>query len=337
MSAIIETERLVKSYRGRPALRGIDLALESGIVHALLGPNGAGKTTLVSILSTVVRPDGGTARVAGHDVRREAAAVRGVIGLAGQHAAVEPKLTGRENLRVFGRLSGLGARAARHAAESALGRLGLEAVADRVAGGYSGGQRRRLDLAVSLVARPALVLLDEPTTGLDPLSRRQLWDAVAELTREGTDVLLTTQYLEEADALAGNVVVLNEGGIVAHGSPARLKSRVAGETVTIAVDRPEHAAVAAQSVPGDCRIDAERMSVTWSSRSGAREALGVFADLGARGIEVRELTIHRPTLDDVFLDLVGAEKPEGGGEPEGAEQPEGAGKPAGAGKPEGGR
>jgi len=308
MTAIIEAEGLSKSYRGVPALRGVDVALERGTVHALLGPNGAGKTTLVSLLSTVVRPDKGTARVAGYDIVRQPASVRGVIGLAGQHAAVEPKLTGRENLQVFGRLSGLGARAARTAADDALGRLGLEEVADRGAATYSGGTRRRLDLAVSLVARPALVLMDEPTTGLDPLSRRQLWDAVIELTREGTDVLLTTQYLEEADALAGNVVVIDGGEVVAHGSPAQLKSRVAGETVTIAVDQPEHAILAAESAPGDARLADDGMTLTWTSREGAREALSVFTHLSAHGIEPRELTIRRPTLDDVFLDLVGADK-----------------------------
>lgn len=305
MTAIVEAEGLSKSYRGVPALRGVDLALPRGTVHALLGPNGAGKTTLVSVLSTVVRPDAGTARVAGYDVIRNPAAVRGVIGLAGQHAAVESKLTGRENLQVFGRLSGLGAKAARAAADEALGKLGLEDVADRLACTYSGGTRRRLDLAVSLVARPALVLMDEPTTGLDPVSRRQLWDAVAELTREGTDVLLTTQYLEEADALAGNVIVIDRGTIVAHGSPAQLKSRIADEIVVIAVDKPDHARAAAASAPAHARIAEDGMTVTWSSRAGAREALRVFTDLGARGIEVRELTIRRPTLDDVFLDLVG--------------------------------
>ncbi|GAA4072395.1 daunorubicin resistance protein DrrA family ABC transporter ATP-binding protein [Microbacterium laevaniformans] len=310
MPAIIETEGLTKSYRGVTALRGVDLELERGTVHALLGPNGAGKTTLVSILSTVLRPESGTARVAGYDIVRHPANVRGVIGLAGQHAAVEPKLTGRENLQVFGRLSGLGARAARTAADEALGRLGLEDVADRIAGTYSGGTRRRLDLAVSLVARPALILMDEPTTGLDPLSRRQLWDAVIDLTRQGTDVLLTTQYLEEADALAGNVIVIDGGEVVAHGSPAQLKSRVADETVTIAVDRPEHAILAAESAPDDARIGEDGMTVIWTSREGAREALGVFADLAARGIELRELTIRRPTLDDVFLDLVGTDKTE---------------------------
>ena len=307
MTAIIETEGLAKSYRGVPALRGVDVTLERGTVHALLGPNGAGKTTLVSILSTVVRPDAGTARVAGYDIVRQPASVRGVIGLAGQHAAVDPKLTGRENLQVFGRLSGLGARAARSAADDALGKLGLETVADRMVATYSGGTRRRLDLAVSLVARPALVLMDEPTTGLDPLSRRQLWDAVTDLTREGTDVLLTTQYLEEADALAGNVIVIDGGEIVAHGSPAELKSRVAGETVTIAVDRPEHAILAAESAPGDARIDEERMTLTWTSREGAREAVRVFSELSSHGIELREMTIRRPTLDDVFLDLIGAQ------------------------------
>ena len=304
---IIETEGLAKSYRGVPALRDLDLALEHGTVHALLGPNGAGKTTLVSILSTVVRPDRGTARVAGYDVVRQSASVRGMIGLAGQHAAIEPKLTGRENLQVFGRLSGLAARAARAAADDALVRLDLEEVADRRADTYSGGTRRRLDLAVSLVARPALVLLDEPTTGLDPLSRRRLWDAVIELTREGTDVLLTTQYLEEADALAGNVIVIDGGKIVAHGSPSELKSRVAGETVTIAVDRPEHAVLAVESAPDHAQVEDDGMTLSWTSRQGAREALRVFTDLSSRGIELRELTIRRPTLDDVFLDLVGAD------------------------------
>jgi ABC-2 type transport system ATP-binding protein len=306
MTAIIEAEGLRKSYRGRPALRGIDLDLERGTVHALLGPNGAGKTTLVSVLSTVVRPDGGTARVAGHDVVRQAASVRGVIGLAGQHAAVEPRLTGRENLQIFGRLSGLGARTSRAAADGALARLGLDQVADRLAGTYSGGTRRRLDLAVSIVARPALVLMDEPSTGLDPLSRRQLWDAVIELTEAGTDVLLTTQYLEEAEALAGNVVVVDDGVVVAQGTPAALASRVGGETVTVSVDRPEHAILAARSAPDGAQVAADGMTLSWVSRQGAREALDVLGRLGAQGVELRGVTIRRPTLEDVFLELVGA-------------------------------
>ena len=306
MSAIIETTGLTKSYRGRPALHGVDLELPSGKIHALLGPNGAGKTTLVSILSTLISPDAGSARVAGYDVVRQASGVRGVIGFAGQYAAIEPKMTGRENLRMFGRLSGLSRRDAARAAEDSLESLGLSSVASRRAGTYSGGTRRRLDLAVSLVARPVLLLLDEPSSGLDPLSRRRLWDAVRDLAARGTNVLLTTQYLEEAEVLADQVIVLRDGTVAAQGSPMELKARVGSETVTVSVERLEMLSRVAAELNTESRIDEATMSVSWTSKTGGADALRIFTALAEAGIAVTGLTVQHPTLDDVFVDLVAA-------------------------------
>jgi ABC-2 type transport system ATP-binding protein len=231
MAYTIEANELTKSFRGRPVLTGLDLRVKAGTVFALLGPNGAGKTTTVRILSTLLAADGGTARVAGHDVAAEPRRVRGAIGLTGQNAAVDGMLTGEENLLMMARLRHLRRAAARRRVAELLERLDLGDAARRRVATYSGGMRRRLDLAMSQLTTPPVVFLDEPTTGLDPRSRRDVWDAVGELTDAGTTVLLTTQYLEEADRLADRVAVMDGGRIVAEGSAAELKAHVGGETL----------------------------------------------------------------------------------------------------------
>ena len=233
MTAMIEARGLTKRYGKTVALDGLDLTAEAGQVVAVLGPNGAGKTTFVRTVATLLRPDAGTLLVAGHDARKQPAVVRRAIGLAGQFAAIEPAMTGRENLEMVARLFGQSRRAARASAGAVLEQLGLVEDGDRLARTYSGGMRRRLDLGASLVGAPRLLLLDEPTTGLDPRSRIELWDAIRELVDAGTDVLLTTQYLDEADHLASQVVIIDRGTSVATGSPAELKRQIGGSIVEL--------------------------------------------------------------------------------------------------------
>src|SRR5205814_4127652 len=258
-TATIEAEGLTKRYGKTKALDGLDLVAEHGQVLAVLGPNGAGKTTFVRAAATLLRLDGGTLRVAGHDVRSEPAAVRRLIGLAGQFAAVEPAMTGRENLEMVARLFGLDFASARANSEVVLVQMGLEEAADRLVRTYSGGMRRRLDLGASLVGAPRLLLLDEPTTGLDPRSRIDLWDAIRGLVDRGTDVLLTTQYLDEADHLASNIVIIDHGRAVATGTPAELK-RTAGHNVIeahvrTAEDLPKVAAALSLLSGGEAQVD----------------------------------------------------------------------------------
>jgi ABC-2 type transport system ATP-binding protein len=310
MAPIVEIAGVVKRYRDVCALQGVDLVLDSGRVHALLGPNGAGKTTLVRLLATLLAPDAGWVRVAGVDTVRQARQVRRMIGLAGQHAAVEPAMTGRENLRMVGRLCGLTRRQTRDAADDVLERLGLTEVAHRRVSAYSGGLRRRLDLGASLVGRPRLLLLDEPTTGLDPVSRHQLWDAIASLVRAGTDVLLTTQYLEEADLVADHIVILKDGRVVADGSPAELKARTGSDVVTVRVDQPADLD-GVQKVFGAAgrhaaTIDRMLLTATWATSDGGADAARALHQLAGGGVRVAELTVRRPSLDEVFLRLVAA-------------------------------
>ena len=247
MTATIEAHGLEKRYGKTRALDGLDLVAESGVL-AVLGPNGAGKTTFVRALATLLRLDAGTLRVLGHDVRREPETVRRLLGLAGQSAAVEPAMTGRENLEMVARLYGQRRKTARSSAQGVLDQLDLVEAADRLVRTYSGGMRRRLDLGASLVGRPRLLLLDEPTTGLDPRSRIELWDAIRALVETGTDVLLTTQYLDEADQLASRIVIVDHGRTIADGTPAELKRRVGGSVIEIHTQRRDHLAAIADAL-----------------------------------------------------------------------------------------
>jgi ABC-2 type transport system ATP-binding protein len=308
MAALIEASGLVRRYGEVEALAGLDLELEAGRSVAVLGPNGAGKTTLVRCMSTVTRPDEGQLAVLGVNVLTDPGRVRRLIGLAGQRAAVVDALTGRENLMMVARLAGIGRRESAAATELVLDQLALLPVADRLVRTYSGGMRRRLDLAASLVTRPRLILLDEPTVGLDPRSRRDLWAAIRELRAEGTDVILTTQYLEEADELADRVVIIDRGTVVADGAPAELKARVGATTMHLSV-RPEHvwdARVAVESHVPTTNVDPERGVITASVVGDPAVIAGVLASTAQRGIEIRELNLRQPSLDDVFLTLTGS-------------------------------
>ena len=309
--AAIETEGLGKIYRSRGnevrALEGVDLEVQEGTILGLLGPNGAGKTTTVRILATLLHADEGRATVAGIDVARDPQAVRKVIGLSGQYAAVDENLTGRENLWMFGRLYRLSSGEARRRADELLGQFGLEDAADRVAKTYSGGMRRRLDLAGALVGRPQLLFLDEPTTGLDPRGRLGMWDVIRNEVREGTTLLLTTQYLDEADELADDIVVVDHGRIIARGTSDQLKAQVGGERIEVVVRNPDdlRRAVATLAPDGDGTCDRHSRRVTVAARGGAQELVEVVQRLGAARIEVDDVGLRRPTLDDVFLTLTG--------------------------------
>ena len=306
MTAAVRTEGLVKAYPGGRGVNGLDLEVPAGTVLGLLGPNGAGKSTTVRVLTTLLRPDGGRAEVAGHDVVGDPAGVRRAIGSAGQQAAVDGRLTGRENLVLLGRLHGLGRATARRRADDLLQRFDLVPNATRLARTYSGGTRRRLDLAASLVNAPRVLFLDEPTTGLDPVSRLALWEVVRELVAEGTTVLLTTQYLEEAEQLADRLVVLIGGREVAAGTVGDLKRGLGRETLTIRfAGRLPSGTAAAAGVPGDAEIHLDeagaRMTVRLADATAA--VAPVVRGLDAAGVAITGLEVGRPTLDDVFVAL----------------------------------
>jgi len=308
----ITAEGLVKIYKSRKnevhALDGIDLEVAEGTVLGLLGPNGAGKTTAVRILATLLKPDAGRATVAGFDVVHQPDEIRRLIGLSGQYAAVDENLTGRENLWLFGRLYKLPSPKARARADELLDQFDLTDAADRVVKTYSGGMRRRLDLAAALIAKPRLLILDEPTTGLDPRSRLGMWDVIRELVRSGATLLLTTQYLEEADELADTIAVVDHGKIIARGTADELKAQVGGERIEVIVhDKtvlPDARAVLARG--GDeVAIDDHTRRLTVPAHGGAQSLVGVVRDFDEAGFRIDDIALRRPTLDDVFLSLTG--------------------------------
>jgi ABC-2 type transport system ATP-binding protein len=309
MTAVVEARGLVKRFGEVEALAGLDLVAQSGQVTALLGPNGAGKTTFISAVATLLRPDRGELRIAGIDARAEPHLVRRVIGLAGQSASVEPAMTGRENLEFIGRLFGLDRRAARAAAAAVIERLDLTDAQNRLVRTYSGGMRRRLDLGASLVGRPKLLLMDEPTTGLDPRGRTELWNSIRELVADGTDVLLTTQYLEEADQLARHIVIIDHGRAIAAGRPDELKDRAGRDVLEVrsraAGDLPA-VEDALRSVATEApRVDLDTSTASVTADRGADQLTAVVRLLGERDIAIDHLGLRRPSLDEVFLALTG--------------------------------
>ncbi|WP_116115462.1 ATP-binding cassette domain-containing protein [Austwickia chelonae] len=305
----IEAEGLIKTFGEVRALRGVDLAVPAGSVLGVLGPNGAGKTTAVRILSTLIVPDGGRAQVAGVDVLTDPMGVRRRIGVAGQYAAVDEHLTGRENLDMIGRLYHLGRAGARARAAELLGDFRLEDAADRPAKTYSGGMRRRLDLAGALVARPPVVFLDEPTTGLDPRSRGDMWQVIGDLVSGGTTVLLTTQYLEEADLLADHIVVVDHGRIIAEGSADSLKAQVGGERLQVTVEDPARIGEAATFLEslavGPAETVGHTRTITVPIDQGTAALIDAVSHFRAAKLRIQDIGIRRPTLDDAFLTLTG--------------------------------
>ncbi|WP_030453816.1 daunorubicin resistance protein DrrA family ABC transporter ATP-binding protein, partial [Herbidospora cretacea] len=303
MTYTIEAHGLVKRYGARAALDGFDLAVPQGTVHGLLGPNGAGKTTAVRVLTTLLRPDAGTARVAGFDVTCDGGQVRRRIGLVGQHAALDETLSGRANLEMFGRLSHLRAKAAGRRAGELLDRFGLADTGRKPVKDYSGGMRRRLDLAAGLILSPPVLFLDEPTTGLDPRGRAEVWAAVRALVADGTTVLLTTQYLEEADQLAHRITVVDQGRPVAEGSPEELKKTVGGDRVEVVVHDPADLPAAAALLGPDAETDPDTRRVSAPAPDRMATLTAVVQDLRRTGIAADDVAIRRPTLDEVFLHL----------------------------------
>ncbi|MFC7981399.1 ATP-binding cassette domain-containing protein [Streptomyces sp. NPDC057336] len=302
--AAITVEGARKKYGDQHALDGLDLTVTRGTVHGILGPNGAGKTTLVRILSTLLRPDAGRVEVAGHDVVTRAYAVRLRIGLLGQHAALDEELGGRQNLELFGRLHHLGARRARARADELLARFDLTDTGRKPVSAYSGGMRRRLDLAASLITDPEVLFLDEPTTGLDPRGRAEVWDSVRSLVGGGTTVLLTTQYLEEADQLADRISVVDSGRVVADGTADELKAAVGGDRVDIVLRDAGQLGAALALLPlTDARVDADRRLISAPVTDRMTALAGVVRALEEAGLEAEDVALRRPTLDEVFLHL----------------------------------
>ncbi|UCM90058.1 ATP-binding cassette domain-containing protein [Streptomyces marincola] len=309
MPGAIYAEGLVKTFGTVRALDGVDIDVPEGTVLGLLGPNGAGKTTTVRVLTTLMRPDSGRAEVAGLDVLKHPNAVRRSIGLSGQFAAVDEYLTGRENLEMVGRLYQLSGRDAKRRAAELLERFNLADAADRTAKTYSGGMRRRLDLAAALVVSPPVMFMDEPTTGLDPRNRQQLWDVIKELVAGGTTLLLTTQYLEEADHLADSIAVVDHGKVIARGTSDELKTRTGGDVVEVVVHDRQHLAATEEIMrrlgDGDTVLVEHTRKLTVPAAGGAKLLAEIIRELDGRGIEIDDIGLRRPTLDDVFISLTG--------------------------------
>ncbi|MEE4544222.1 ATP-binding cassette domain-containing protein [Streptomyces sp. V4-01] len=310
-TAAVEVRGLVKHYGETKALDGVDLEVRQGTVLGVLGPNGAGKTTLVRVLSTLVQPDAGTARVAGYDVLREPRQLRRVIGLTGQYASVDEKLSGRENLYMIGRLLDLSRKDARSRADELLERFSLTEAARRPAMNYSGGMRRRLDLAASMIGRPAVLYLDEPTTGLDPRTRNEVWEEVQRMVAEGATVLLTTQYMEEAEQLANELTVIDRGRVIANGRVAELKAKVGGRTLQISPAEPAQAAAMAAAIT-EAGLDGVAGAIADPAEGVVNvpilsdgQLTAVVALLGARGFSLAGISTHLPSLDEVFLAITG--------------------------------
>ena len=309
MPGAIYAEGLVQTFGDVKALDGVDLDVPEGTVLGLLGPNGAGKTTTVRCLTTLLRPDSGRADVAGIDVLKRPDAVRRSIGLSGQFAAVDEYLTGRENLQMVGQLYQMRAKAAKERAADLLEQFHLADAADRPTKTYSGGMRRRLDLAAALVVSPPVMFMDEPTTGLDPRNRQQLWEVIKQLVSGGTTLLLTTQYLEEADHLAHDIAVVDHGKVIAKGTSDQLKARTGGERVEVVVHQREHIQTAAEVLAGfgkgETTVEEHMRKLTAPVTGGAKLLAEVIRELDTRGIEIDDIGLRRPTLDDVFLSLTG--------------------------------
>ena len=316
MGLAIEAQGLTKRYKDVLALDGVDLAVPRGTVLGLLGPNGAGKTTTVRVLTTLLVPDAGQARVAGVDVLADPAGVRSRIGLSGQYAAVDEYLTGYENLEMVGRLYHLGRRRSRARALELLGQFGLRDAADRPAKTYSGGMRRRLDLAGALVADPEVIFLDEPTTGLDPKARLDMWEVIASLVAGGTTLLLTTQYLEEADRLADDIVVIDHGQVIARGTASQLKSQIGGERIELTVVDParleQARTVLADLASGEPGVDRSARTLVLPVSGGAGALAEALRRLAEAGVALEDVGLRRPTLDEVFLTLTGHASAEAG-------------------------
>lgn len=303
-SSVIAASGLKKAYKGKVVLDGIDLDVRAGTIFSLLGPNGAGKTTTVNVLTTLLKMDSGTARVAGYDVATETKKVRSAIGVTGQFAAVDELLSGRENLRLMADLHHLKSSEGKNVVEYLLRRFDLEEAADKQSSTYSGGMRRKLDLAMTLVGRPQIIFLDEPTTGLDPRSRRTMWDIVRELVADGTTIFLTTQYLEEADQLADEIAVLDRGRLVAEGTPEQLKRQIPGGHVQLRFAGAAQLGAAVRVLPGSTP-DEESLILRVPSDGGVKSLRNLLGRLDEYAIDVEEFTVQMPDLDDVFLALTG--------------------------------
>lgn len=301
----IVVENLTKSFKELKVLKGINLTVKKGQVHALLGPNGAGKTTMIRIMSTLLLPDSGKISIDGYDVVEHPDKVRTVIGLTGQYAAVDEYLTGFENMEMMGRLYRLSVKDAKKRGAELLKRFQLDEAANRVVKTYSGGMRRRLDLAISLIATPPVIFLDEPTTGLDPRSRNTMWEIIKDLVKEGVTILLTTQYMEEADQLADMITVIDQGKVIAEGTSDQLKQKIGNERLELTIAKGSNLEEAKKIVKGEVVKNDEKGTLVIPMKDGVREVKQILDDMASKNIQVESLSLHKPTLDDVFLTLTG--------------------------------